>query len=70
METTHDETPLQRAMREQGRKYAWLAAELDVSRQVLHRWAAGVERVPPLRRARIAALLGVAESELWPGEEE
>ena len=52
-----------------GRGAGWhmtrLAAEMGVARAVLHRWVSGQKPWPEARKAQLAAVFGLDQSELF-----
>lgn len=62
-----EESRVEQLLRERGRTREWLAGELGVSRQVLHRWISGRAPWPVDRKTQVAQLLGADEPELFQG---
>ena len=62
------ETPLRRALREDGRKQVWLAERVGATEPLMSRWVHGL--IPPDdKREAIAEALGRNVDELWPSTE-
>jgi hypothetical protein len=62
---TLTETPLQRVLREQGRKQIWLAERVGIDKRWMSFYTRGLVP-PPETKEKIAAELGVTVDELWP----
>jgi lambda repressor-like predicted transcriptional regulator len=60
------DTPLKRALAEDGRRQNWLAERLDVDPTQVWGWVHGLHVPEEATRARIADLLGRHVDELWP----
>lgn len=70
MAVSESESRVEQVLRERGKTRQWLADELGVSRQVLHRWITGRAPWPaqPVdRKAQVAQLLGADKPELFQG---
>jgi transcriptional regulator with XRE-family HTH domain len=63
------ETPLKRILEDEGRKQAWLARRLGVTRGTVGAWANGIRVPAPEVRARVAELLGREVAEVWEQDE-
>lgn len=60
------DTPLRRALREEGRRQDWLAEQLGAHPSHVSRWVQGLHVPMEATRERIAEILGREVDELWP----
>lgn len=63
-----EETPLDEALWDKRRTGTWLAGQLGVTVSQVSRWRRGHVVPKPAMRKRIAKLLRVSVSSLWPPE--
>lgn len=57
-------TALDAILREQGRRFVWVAARLGVDASTVSRWCSGDRPIPSRRIEELAAVLGVEVADL------
>lgn len=62
-------TQLKRAIEDQGRRQVWVAKQIGVDPQRLHRWVQGQGQVPDKYKVKLSKLLKVPVQKLFFNEE-